>query len=393
MKILLVHNYYQKPGGEDQVFAAEGALLESYGHMVVRYEAHNDQVEEFTSFQLAKATIWNSHAYRELKKLIKAERPDIMHVHNTFPLISPAVYYAAKSENIPVVQTLHNYRLLCSNPNLFRNGKVCEDCLGKFIPWPGIIHSCYRENRNASGVVAMMLTSHRILRTWLRYVDLYIALSGFSRKKFIEGGLPTMKVTVKPNFVGIDPGVGSGEGNYAIFVGRLSSEKGIDTLLEAWRTLNGRFRLKIAGDGPLASKVMDATQEMSSIEYVGHLSRDEIFGHLKNASVLIFPSVCYEGFPLTIAEAYATGLPVIGSQIGSISELIQHGKTGLCFEPGNSSDLVRQVEWIANHPPELASMRLRARKEFEDKYIASHNYELLLKIYRQVLDKNYTQDR
>ncbi|HBP89345.1 MAG TPA: glycosyltransferase family 4 protein [Nitrospirales bacterium] len=387
MKILLVHNHYQKPGGEDQVFAAEGALLESYGHTVVRYEAHNDQVGEFTSFQLAKATIWNSHACRELKNLIKIERPEIMHVHNTFPLISPVAYYAAKSENIPVVQTLHNYRLLCLNPNLFRNGKVCEDCLGKFMPWPGILHSCYRGNRKASGVVAMMLISHRILRTWLRDVDMFIALSVFSRKKFIEEGLPNNKITVKPNFVGNDPGIGSGEGNYAIFVGRLSSEKGIETLLEAWKSLNGRVRLKIAGDGPLASKVVDATQKMSSIDYVGHLSRDEIFLHLKNASVMIFPSLCYEGFPLTIAEAYATGLPVIGSQTGSISELIQPGKTGLCFEPGNSRDLVRQVDWIVDHPRELASMRLNARREFEEKYTDSHNYDLLLKIYRQVLGK------
>jgi glycosyltransferase involved in cell wall biosynthesis len=227
----------------------------------------------------------------------------------------------------------------------------------------------------------------------LRNVDMYIALSAFSRKKFIEGGLPCTKVTVKPNFVGIDPGVGSGEGNCAIFVGRLSSEKGIETLLEAWKSLNGRVRLKIAGDGPLASRIVDATQKMSSIEYVGHLSRAEIFFHLKNASFLIFPSVCYEGFPLTIAEAYATGLPVIGSKIGSISELIQHGKTGLCFEPGNFRDLVRQVDWMTNHPTELASMRHRARSEFENKYIASRNYDLLMEIYRKVLDKKYSQDR
>ncbi len=386
MKILLVHNYYQSPGGEDQVFTGESHLLKSYGHTVLHYTAHNDQVAEFMGIQLAQKTIWNNQMYRDIKILLKKECPDLMHIHNTFPLISPLVYYAATSENTPVIQTLHNYRLFCSNPNFFRNENVCEDCLGKLMPWPGILHACYRGNHKASGVVALMQIVHRMLKTWERKINTYIVLSEFSKNKFIEGGLPSAKITVKPNFVGDDPGIGHGEGHYAAFVGRLSPEKGMNTLLEAWKTLNGKIPLKIAGTGPLAEKVRQATQQIPGIEYVGHLSRDQIFLLLKNASVLIFPSVCYEGFPLIIAEAYATGLPVIGSKIGSISELILEQKTGLRFEPGNAQDLAKQVDWIFNHPTERAHMRLMARREFESKYTASHNYHLLLNIYRKLLE-------
>src|SRR5918995_7060232 len=294
MKILLAHNEYQQPGGEDQVFAAEAALLESHGHRVLRYRVHNDQVAGMDPVTLAGSTVWNRSTHRELRTLIRQERPQVAHFHNTLPLISPAGYYAAKAEGVPVVQTLHNYRLLCPNALFFRDGGVCEDCMGKAITWPGVVHKCYRGSRAASGLVTTMLATHRALRTWTNKVDVYIALTEFARRKFIEGGLPVERITVKPNFVDPDPGPGtSGEG-HALFVGRLSPEKGVDTLLAAWERLKGSAPLKIVGDGPLREQVVAAANRHPRVVYLGHRPTEEVYALMKEASMLIFPSGWYE---------------------------------------------------------------------------------------------------
>jgi len=258
MNILMAHNYYQQAGGEDQVFADESQLLEQYGHHVHRLTMHNDQIDSTPQLKLLGQTIWNWDVYHELRSLIRQHQIQIVHFHNTFPLISPAAYYAAKAEKAVVVQTLHNYRLFCLNALFLRDGKVCEDCLDQPIPWSGIQHSCYRDNQAASAAVATMLTTHRLLQTWQQQVDTYIALTEFARNKLIQGGLPAAKVVIKPNFVDPDPGFGQGEGNYALFVGRLSVEKGIDVLLTAWERLGQKIPLKILGDGALAPQVSDA---------------------------------------------------------------------------------------------------------------------------------------
>ncbi|MGB3296800.1 MAG: glycosyltransferase, partial [Phormidesmis sp.] len=234
MRILMGHNYYQQPGGEGQVFAAECALLESEGHQVFRYTLHNDEMADYSAQTMAVATLWHHRVYKEIRSLIQQKRIQIAHFHNTFPLISSAAYYAAQAEGIPVIQTMHNYRLLCPNALFFRDGKVCEDCLGQPIPWPGVVHRCYRESAVASGAVATMLTAHRVLNTWTSKVTKYIVLTEFARDKFIQGGLPASKIVIKPNFVETDPGYQLGEGNYALYVGRLSVEKGLDVLLKAW---------------------------------------------------------------------------------------------------------------------------------------------------------------
>src|SRR5918999_951602 len=290
MKVLAVHNRYQQPGGEDQVFLAETALLESYGHSVVRYSTHNDRVAAMNRLALAGNTLWNSSTYQELRTLIRQERPHVVHFHNTFPLVSPAGYYAAKAEGVPVVQTLHNYRLLCPNALFFRDGRVCDDCMGKVVPWPGVVHKCYRGSRAASGLVTAMLTTHRVLRTWIRMVDVYVALTEFAQRKFAEGGLPAGKIVVKPNFVYPDPGPGEGRGAYALFVGRLSPEKGVGTLLAAWERLERRIPLKVVGDGPLREQAVEAANRYPCVEFLEHRPADEVHALLNEPTMLVFPS-------------------------------------------------------------------------------------------------------
>ena len=387
MKILAVHNRYQRPGGEDQVFVDETALLETRNHHVLRYEVHNDQVKQVNRLTLAKDTIWNSSAYRELGAMIRRERPDVVHFHNTLPLVSPAGYYAARAEGVPVIQTLHNYRLLCPVALFFRDGRVCEDCMGKAVPWPGVVHRCYRGSRAASGVIATMLTVHRALRTWTEMVDVYVALTEFARDKFIEGGLPAGKIVVKPNFVAPDPGQGPGGGGYALFVGRLAPEKGTGTMLAAWDRLGTRIPLKIVGDGPLRDRVVEAAARQSNVEWLGHRPVADVHELMGKADMLVFPSQWYETFGRVAAEAFAAGTPVIAANIGAGAELVEHGRTGLKFRPGDPGDLVTQVEWALSHPAELHSMREEARAEFEARYTAERNYRALMEIYEAALER------
>lgn len=384
MRILSVHNRYQIRGGEDESRQSEENLLREMGHQVEVYEEHNDRISTMNPLRVASKTIWSQESHKITKRRLKEQTHDIIHVQNFFPLISPSVYYAAKEQGVPVVQTLRNYRLLCPNALFFRDGQVCEDCLGKFVPLPGVMHGCYRESRVASTAVASMITVHRTLRTWVEMVDVYIALTEFARQKFIEGGLPAEKIVVKPNFVNPDPGCGKGSGGYALFVGRLSVEKGLDTLLAAWEQLSEPMPLKIVGDGPLSEQVKNAVQRLPQVEWLGRRPMSEVHELMGEASFLIFPSKWYETFGRVAVEAFAKGTPVIAANIGAIAELVDDCRTGLKFQPGNSVDLASKVEWSLSHPQELAQMRFSARAEFEAKYTAKKNYSRLMEIYNQV---------
>ena len=385
MKILSVHNSYQLPGGEDQVFAQEADLLLAHGHQVAFYQASNHQVDGTNRLVLLGNTIWNHSAYDDMRQLMRRQQPDLVHVHNTFPVISPAVYDAAKHEGVPVVQTLHNYRLLCPAATLFRNGRVCEDCLGKKIPYPGVVHGCYRGSHLATAAAAAMMATQNFRHLWSHSVSAFIALSEFARGKFIEGGLPAAKIVVKPNYLQSDPGAGPGKGNYALFVGRLTPEKGVDTLLAAWRSLGSLLPLHIAGDGPMAAQVEQAARENDAITWLRWLPRADILQQMKHASVLILPSTWYEGFPMVLAEAYAVGLPVIASNLGSMASVVEHRRTGLHFAAGQVGDLVEKVCWFTAHPSDVRNMRSRARVEYETKYTAEANYRQLMHIYQSLL--------
>lgn len=380
MKILLVHDFYQNPGGEDRVYRSEGDLLERHGHDVVRYLEHNLRVPNIGRIRLAFRTVWSRESHSAVRELVRSEKPDVAHVHNTLPLISPAVYYAIRDGGVPVVQTIHNYRPLCLPGEFLRDGRICEDCLGKNVPWPGVLHACYRGSRSASATVASMVSLHRAMGTYTKAVDMYIALTEFGRDKFIEGGIPAEKIVIKPNFVDPDPGVGGGAGGYALFVGRLSEAKGVRTLLRAWERLDRPVPLLVAGDGPLADEALAAARRIPGMRLLGWQSRRKVIELMKNARLLVFPSEWYEGLGLVLIEALATGLPIVTTNLGTMSSIIDDSRTGFHFAPGDPDDLARKVLLAWDHP-ELERIRAAARAEYESRYTAERNYEILMEIY------------
>jgi glycosyltransferase involved in cell wall biosynthesis len=380
LNILQVHNFYQQPGGEDQVYAAEFDLLTRHGHAVRQYLAHNSEVRQMHGLELAWRTIWNSRTYGEAREIIRQFRPDVVHCHNTFPIISPAIYYAARREAVPVVQTLHNYRLICPAATLYRDGHVCQDCVPHLVPYDAVLHRCYRNHRAGSAVVASMLAVHRFAKTWTKQVSTYIALTEFARSKLVEGGLPPEKIVVKPNFLVDDPGVGDGSGSFALFVGRLSEEKGLKTLLKAWREVRD-IRLKIVGDGPLADFVKAEAKELPNVSVLGYCDRTRVIEYMQSAAFVVMPSEWYEGFPMTAVEAMACGTPVLASDLGSLRELISEGINGAKFAVGDPYELARAARELLTKTTSSGDLRKRTRLRYEEQYTPKRNYNLLMEIY------------
>jgi len=390
VKILLVHNRYQQPGGEDVVFEQERKLLESAGHQVVTHCRSNDEVNDSSIWQrvrLAKNTVSSAESRQQVLNLLRQHHFDVVHVHNTFMMISPSIYSACHEAGVPVVQTLHNYRLLCPAANFYRDGHTCEECTEHSV-WRGVQHGCYRDSRAATATVAVMLTVHRQRGTWTESVDSYVALSEFARRKFIAGGLPADKISVKPNFVQPDPGERSnGGGVYAAYVGRLASEKGPGTMISAWKLLSKSVPLVVVGDGPLLEELQNQAREqgLTNINFRGRLSREQAQAVMKGASFVVIPSECYENFPMGMAESFACGVPVICSRLGALEELVSDGRTGLHFSSGSPQDLAAKVEWAWSNPESMRAMGKAARKEYETRYTAESNYPLLMDIYQRTI--------
>jgi glycosyltransferase involved in cell wall biosynthesis len=379
MRILTVHNRYLFRGGEDESREAEDRLLRAEGHIVDEYVLDNAAIESMGRVRVGLRTIWSARAYREIRTRIRAFRPNVVNVHNFFPLISPAVHYATAAEGLPSVQTLHNYRLACLNGYFFRDGGPCERCLHAIAPWPGVAHACYRNDRLASFSTASMLVGHRLLKTWPRKVSAFLVLTEFARQKFIELGLPPQKLHLKPNFVPVTS-MGAGSGGYVLYAGRLSPEKGLDVLIEAWR--DGRLPpLKIIGDGPSIGMVQEAARGNPNIEVLGQQPNDRTLELMGEALALAFPSLWYEGLPRAVIEAFAKGTPVIASNLGAMRTLVAHEATGLHFEPGDSGDLRRQVTRLAADPDLRQGMRAKCRTAYLEAYTPMRNYAHLMRIY------------
>jgi glycosyltransferase involved in cell wall biosynthesis len=389
MNILLVHNAYQQWGGEDTVFEQELAMLRDAGHRVATYRRSNHEIEDYgplNRLALVRETVWSETSRRDFARVLARQEPDIVHVHNTFQVISPSIYWACYDAQVPVVQTLHNYRLFCPSGDFLRRGEVCEECVEHSL-WRSVRYACYRHSRTQSAVVATMLAYHRHEQTWTRCIDTYIALSEFARQKFIAAGLPADRVVVKPNFVHPDPGSQQSQGEYAIFVGRLSAEKGVQTLISAWVRLATSIPLVVVGDGPLYEDLRTQATErvLNCVVFKGRMPREATLEAIKRARFLILPSECYENFPLTIPEAYACGVPVIAAAIGALQELVEDEITGVKFRVGDAADLAEKVEWAWTHPERTSEMGRRARRTYEEKYTGKKNYLLLKSIYDRVL--------
>lgn len=379
LKILMVHNTYQQRGGEDTVVGAEIAMLQAHGHEVEVYQRDNHDIATQGRLDVAGQALWSRRTENDVARLIARFRPDVLHAHNTFPLVSPSLYWTASACSVPIVQTLHNFRLLCPQGMLLREGKVCEDCVGK-APWRSVVRGCYRNSAVQSAVLSTSLQFHRTLGSYRHKVTRYIALNEFGRRKFIDGGLPAERISVKPNFVDF-PAPTEQLRHGGLFVGRLSEEKGIATLLAATSLLPLNIKPEVIGDGPLAASLNSKVR----LRCLGWQSRQQIINKMQQASYLLMPSICYEAFGLVAIEAFACGLPVIASRLGSMAELVQEGVTGLLFEPGSAADLAAKILWAERHPEQMRLMGQRARLEYERRYTPEKNLSMLLDIYDQAM--------
>jgi len=389
MRVLVAHNRYAQAGGEDEVFSNETRLLRAAGFEVHEYLEDNARINEMSLVSVGLNTIWSHSSKLNLQSQLRRIRPDLVHFHNTFPLISPAAYAACAAEQVPVVQTLHNYRLICPAATLFREGQVCQECLHRKIKWPAIGHRCYRDSFLGTSTVVAMLAIHSWLRTYQRQVARFIALTEFSRAKFIEEGIPSAKISVKPNFITPDPGTPGGQGKFALYVGRLVPEKGLRLLFEAWRKLPADIPLRIIGEGPMKEQLEGdiSALGLKNIRLVGSVPKSEVVATMHQARVLVFPSGWFEGFPMTLLEAFACGLAIIASRLGSMAEIVTDGVTGLHFVPGNATDLADKVAWAWSNPQKMKEIANAGRLEYETKYTPQRNLEMLLNIYREAMNK------
>lgn len=397
MNILIIHNSYQQAGGEDVVVAQETRLLERNGHRVITYKRSNDEIDDLPFGQrlgLINRIVSANDSKVAVRSILRDFKPEIVHVHNTFAMVSPSVYKVCQEEGVPVVQTLHNYRLLCPAATFYRTGGPCEECVTHSL-LRSVRYGCYRDSRVMSGAIALMLKTHRSRQTWSGQIDAYIAISSFVKDKFIEAGFPASKIFVKPNFVDPDPGERSGSGTYALFLGRLSPEKGLLTLLQAWERLPSAVPLVIAGDGPMRNSLEAeaASKRLRSVRFAGRLSRAEGYEAMRKAAFLVVPSVWHEPFGMVVAEAFACGTPVLGASAGAIQEMLDDQVTGVHFARGNPDALAKSVTWAWGHLPELAAMGKAGRRAYEERYTARANYDLLMNIYATAIDTHHRSRR
>lgn len=385
MKVLLIHNRYQQKGGEDSVVESERKMLSAHGVETDLLEADNDHIRGLTAeLKAAVKVLYNAEQVARLRKTLVDSKPDVVHVHNWFPTLSPAIFGACRRSGIPVVHTLHNYRLLCIKASLYRDGSPCEDCLGTTLRLPGIVHKCYRGSRAGSAAATAAMLAHWGIGTWQSAVDRFIALSNFAKHKLIEGGLPPEKIAVKPNTLAEDPGVRSGNGGCFAYVGRFTDEKGLPIVLECWRQGGHLPKLMIIGSGPLEGRVREAAGTLDNVEYLGAKTGGEVLDVIGNARALICPSQWYEGMPRVVIEAMAVGTPVIASRLGTYLEMIEHGKSGLLFEAGRPDALLACIQEFPSMD-DAAAMRASARRQFDSYYSAETNYKMLSEIYKQVI--------
>jgi len=377
-------------GGEDSVVQTECEILKKNNEEIDFYERNNNEIEALSLIKklaCLSSLSWSQNTYKELRRRISLFRPDVVHFHNIFYMMTPSVYDACRDEGVPIVQSQHNYRLMCSNGLFYRDNHVCEDCLHHSL-WEGFKHKCFKNSYVYSFFLARMLMKHKRLNTWIDKVDHYIVATNFTKQKYIQSGLSEKKITVKPHSVFSSTNFSPKSNGYALYVGRLSHEKGVQIMLNAWEKIK-EIPLKIMGEGPLIGKLQAFVKEKSiaNVEFLGFLAREEYENKIQGAKFLVIPSICYENFPRILSEAYSRGIPVLASRFGSMPELIEEKVTGLTFEAGNSDDLARKVQWANTNHDALREMSIGAKKYFDEKFSFQKNYEILKRVYEKVINE------
>ena len=405
MKILLVHNFYGSaaPSGENTVYTAERELLRQHGHTVIEFTRHSDEIRNrgiWGTVQGAFATPWNPFSRRALQCVLEKEKPDVMHVHNTFPLLSPSIFHAIKGLHTATVLTLHNYRTFCAAGIPMHDDVPCTECLDTQSVSPALKYGCYRENRLATLPLATMIALHRRVKTWERHVDAFIALSDFQRDKMVRGGLAETNIHIKPPFYVNPPSPLPWEERESkvIFIGRLGTEKGVHVLLDAWRHWgNGAPQLEIVGDGPERAGLQKSVNGNGigigdKISFLGQLPFLEVQKRLRLARLLVLPSLCFEGFPMAIIEAFSLGVPVAASDIGPLPNIVKNGQSGILYKPGDALSFYHTMKEIWDRSDRLCSLGQGARQEFDKKYTAVANYETLIQIYQAAIEHKREQE-
>ncbi len=400
MKVLVVHNRYRSasPSGEDRVVDQEAAALVACGHSVERFERFSDDIAGQSVLQkalLPGKVVWNDSVRRSLADVLRRFRPDVVHLHNTFPLMSPSVLYAARAERVPVVATMHHYRLVCPSGDLFRDGAVCHDCVGR-LPVPAITHGCYRQSAVATVPLAVGSVVHR--RAWRTMISAYVCLSHAQRDILAEDELPPERLFVKPNFVPNVSAAVSSPDDFVVYAGRLAPTKGIPVLMEAWDRYradanDGSLRLVIAGAGPLEREVSAWASTRPSVNWVGMLSRSDCASLMAHARLAVVPSLWEETFGLVVVEAMAAGVPSVASAHGSFPELITEGVDGVLVEPADPSALARVFRDVELRPERYVALGKAARRTYERRFAPEPNLRQLLEIYQFAIDNPVSSER
>jgi glycosyltransferase involved in cell wall biosynthesis len=386
MKILVIHNRYKNPGGEDVVVRHEYELLQRNGQVLDRMFFDNSSIRSsYEQLLTGVLAFYNPISARKVREKIRAFQPDIIHVHNFSPLVSPSVFFVASEWRIPVVLTLHNFRLLCPSGTLFHNNAIYERSIHSLFPWEAVRKGVYRNSSFQTAVVAGVTAAHNIFGTWRNKVQRYIVLSAFAKDKFVNSRLriPVEKLVVKPNFVENRGRGDKTRQDFFLYVGRLSEEKGLRTLLNS--SMSSGFNLVIIGDGPLRTMVEQETSTNHRLRYLGFQDPETVASYLKTSRALILPSVCYEGFPMVILEAFSTGTLVVASRLGAMAEIIQDHVNGLLFEPGNPADLAAKIREVHEHPGQSMELARTGYATYLESYTPERNYQQLMEIYHQAI--------
>lgn len=380
MRVLLLHNHYLEKGGEDSVFEAECSLLRSNGVDVKTIEFDNEGSKNgFKRIFFVMFSFFNLHSFFSVVRAVKQFNPHVLHIHNLFSSATPSVIWAAWVLNVPIVMTLHNFRLICPSATLLNGKKIFEDSLKSRFPWRAIYNAVYRNSRIQTLVLSLIVYLHRYIGTWNR-VSRFIVLSDFARSKFIGSSinLPVSRFVIKPNFVQ-DRGFSNDRGDEFLFVGRLCVEKGIHVLIDAFS--RGGHKITIIGDGVLRAEFANS----SNFHVMGGLPPKAVFEYMSHSRALVFPSIWYEGMPMVILESFAAGMPVIASRLGTMQEIVEDGVNGLLFDPNNPDDLTAKLDWAKAHPEEMIRFGINARRAYEEKYCSSINYNNLINIYKEAM--------